>query len=206
VYSESEAARVAAERGWAVAPDRDGWRRVVASPTPQEIVELDTIDLLVESGVLVICAGGGGIPGRVDEAGGVRGVEAVIDKDRAAALLARDLAADALLLLTDVPALYANWGAPDARAIRRASPRLLGGFHFESRSIRPKVDAASWFATETGRPAHIGALADAGAMSLGRPARRLPSVSMTWIGTTDPFQASAGSLIASRARTMLSAC
>jgi carbamate kinase len=167
VYSETDASRLAAERGWAIAPDRGGWRRVVASPTPQEIVELDTIDLLVESGVLVICAGGGGIPVAFDNAGGVRGVEAVIDKDRAAALLARDLAADALLLLTDVPAVFANYGTPKARAIRRISPRLRRGFRFAARSIHPKVEAASWFATESGRAAYIGALSDAQAITHG---------------------------------------
>ncbi len=168
LYTETDAGRIAAERGWAIAPDRDGWRRVVASPIPQEIVELDTIDLLVESGVLVICAGGGGIPVAFDDAGGVRGVEAVIDKDRSAALLARDLAADALLLLTDVPAVYAKWDTPEARPIRRISPRLLHHFDFPARSMRPKVDAASWFASETGRTAHIGALTDASAMVSGR--------------------------------------
>jgi carbamate kinase len=167
VYFESDAARLAAERGWAVAPDRGGWRRVVASPTPQEIVELDTIDLLVESEVLVICAGGGGIPVAFDDAGGVRGVEAVIDKDRAAALLARDLAADALLLFTDVPIVYANYGTVNARAIRRINPTLLREFEFAVRSMRPKLDAASWFATETGRPARIGSLTDAQAMIRG---------------------------------------
>lgn len=161
VYSEDEGARLAAERGWAIAPDRDGWRRVVASPVPREIVELDTIDLLVESEVVVICAGGGGIPVAFDNTGGVRGVEAVIDKDRSAALLARDLAADVLLLLTDVPAVYAKWDTPEARLIRRVSTNSLHHFEFAARSMRPKVDAASWFASETGRPAHIGALTDA---------------------------------------------
>jgi carbamate kinase len=168
VYSEDDAARLAAERGWAIAPDRNGWRRVVASPTPREIVELDTIDLLVESEVVVICAGGGGIPVAFDDTGGVRGVEAVVDKDRSAALLARDLAADTLLLLTDVPAVSANFGTPEARAIRRMSPRLLRDFDFDARSIRPKLDAASWFTSETGRPAHIGALTDAAEMTRGQ--------------------------------------
>jgi carbamate kinase len=167
VYAESEAARLAAERGWAVAPDRGGWRRVVASPTPREIVELDTIDLLAESEVVVICAGGGGIPVAFDDAGGVRGVEAVIDKDSAAALLARDLAADALLLFTDVPVVYANYGTAAARAIRRISPSLLREFEFAARSMRPKLEAASWFASETGRPVRIGSLLEADAMTRG---------------------------------------
>ena len=168
VYSEDDAARLAAERGWAIAPDRNGWRRVVASPTPHEIVELDTIDLLVESEVVVICAGGGGIPVAFDDTGGVRGVEAVVDKDRSAALLARDLAADTLLLLTDVPAVSANFGTPEARAIRRISPRQLRDFDFDARSIRPKLEAASWFTSESGRPAYIGALTDAAEMTRGQ--------------------------------------
>jgi carbamate kinase len=167
VYFESDAARLAAERGWAVAPDRGGWRRVVASPEPQEIVELDTIDLLVESGILVICAGGGGIPVAFDDAGGVRGVEAVIDKDRAAALLARDLSADALVLFTDVPVVYANYGTAQARAVRRISPSLLREFEFAARSMRPKIEAGAWFAAETSRPARIGSLSEAQAMIRG---------------------------------------
>jgi carbamate kinase len=167
VYAEGDAARLAAERGWAIAPDRGGWRRVVASPTPLEIVELDTIDLLVESEVVVICAGGGGIPVAFDETGGVRGVEAVIDKDGSAALLARDLAADALLLFTDVPVVYANYATADARAIRRISPILLREFEFAAQSMRPKLAAASWFASETRRPARIGSLSEADAMTRG---------------------------------------
>jgi carbamate kinase len=167
VYSESDAATLAAERGWAIAPDRGGWRRVVASPTPREIVELDTIDLLVESEVVVICAGGGGIPVAFDDTGGVHGVEAVIDKDRAAALLARDLTADALVLFTDIPVVYANYGTAQARAIRRINPSLLRKFEFAPRSMRPKIEAAAWFASQTSRPAHIGSLSEAQAMVRG---------------------------------------
>jgi carbamate kinase len=103
-----------------------------------------------------------------DDSGGVRGVEAVIDKDRSAALLARDLAADALILFTDVAAVYASYGTPEARAIRRISPELLRDFHFEAASMRPKLDAASWFAKATSRPACIGAFSDARAMTQGK--------------------------------------
>lgn len=157
-YTEPEARRLADERGWAIAPDGDRWRRVVASPVPREIVELGTIELLIKSGVLVICAGGGGIPVVLDDQGALRGIEAVIDKDAAAALLAERLGADRLLLLTDVDAVATDWGTPDARAIRRASPDALALHQFASRSMGPKVDAACRFVRGTGRPAVIGAL------------------------------------------------
>jgi carbamate kinase len=169
VYLEDEAAALERERGWAMAPDGPvGWRRVVASPRPHEIVERDTIDLLVEAGVTVICSGGGGIPVVRDEVGRLRGVEAVVDKDRSAALLARQLGADRLLLLTDVDAVYANFGRPGAQAVRRSCPGLLRAFEFDAGSMGPKVDAASNFATATGNPAHIGRLEDAATLLTGR--------------------------------------
>lgn len=160
-YEKAEAQRLANERGWVVAADGDAWRRMVPSPEPLEIVELDTIELLVDAGIVVICAGGGGIPVVFDDSGGVRGIEAVIDKDRAAALLARELAADALVMLTDVPAVYADYGTPQQRAVRRVSPEMLSRMEFAAGSMGPKVEAASWFARSTGCPAHIGALPDA---------------------------------------------
>ena len=110
-----------AERGWSIAPDGDGYRRVVASPEPRAIVELATIRLLIEAGVLVVCVGGGGIPVLADERDGCDGVEAVIDKDLAAALLADGLEADALLLLTDVAGRGPGWGTPRARPLTEAS-------------------------------------------------------------------------------------
>ena len=125
VYDRETAERLAAERGWAIAPDGAHYRRVVASPEPRSIVELETLRLLVGAGVLVVCVGGGGIPVAVDRDGRLRGVEAVIDKDLAAALLARGLGADALLLLTDVPAVQADWGTPDARDSGGRTPEQL---------------------------------------------------------------------------------
>jgi carbamate kinase len=121
VYDGDTSARLAAERGWQVAPDGPHWRRVVPSPQPCSIVELPTIKLLVEAGVLVVCVGGGGIPVVVDRDGRLRGVEAVIDKDHAAALLARGLDADALLLLTDVAAVERDYGTPHAKRILEAT-------------------------------------------------------------------------------------
>jgi carbamate kinase len=161
VYAEAEARRLAAERGWTVAPDGDRFRRVVPSPEPRDIVELSTIRLLVQAGVLVICVGGGGIPVVVDEAGALLGVEAVIDKDLSAALLARLLRADLLLMLTDVPAVERDWGTAKARPIARASPAELRTLELAPGSMRPKAEAAARFVEETGGRAAIGALEDA---------------------------------------------
>ena len=167
VYDRDTAERLAAGRGWTVAPDGPHYRRVVPSPEPHSIVELETLRLLVESGVLMVCVGGGGIPVAVDRDGRLRGVEAVIDKDLAAALLARGLAAYALLLLTDVPAVQANWGTPDARDLTRATPRDLRALSLAEGSMGPKVEAACRFAEATGGIAGIGALADARAILRG---------------------------------------
>ena len=122
VYEAGDALSLASERGWHVAPDGDQWRRVVASPIPRSIVELSTIRLLLDHDVLVVCAGGGGVPIVVDSDGARHGVEAVVDKDAATALVARELGADLLLLLTDVPAVETGWGT-EACAADRADRR-----------------------------------------------------------------------------------
>lgn len=164
IYTREEAERLSQERGWAIAPDNDHFRRVVPSPVPKHIFELNVIEFLVGAGVIVICAGGGGIPTVYRPDGSLAGVEAVIDKDRAGALLARELQADAYLMLTDVKAVFENWGKPEARAIRRASPDALAKFSFASGSMGPKVEAACEFVRETGGMAAIGALEDAAAL------------------------------------------
>ena len=161
VYEARDARFLAHERGWSVAPDGDDWRRVVPSPEPRRIVELDTIRLLVEHGVTVTCAGGGGIPVVADGAGGLRGIEGVIDKDLAAALLATDLGADALLLLTDVEAVFADWGTPEERPIRDTTPEALAELDLPPGSMGPKVDAVCRFVNAGGRLGAIGALAQA---------------------------------------------
>ena len=150
-----------ANAGWAIAPDGNGWRRVVASPTPRSIVELPTIEFLLGHDVLVVCAGGGGIPVVVDGSGARRGVEAVVDKDLASALLAELLGADLLLLLTDVAAVELDWGTPHARAVREITLRELQHHSFAAGSMGPKIAAAAAFAANTGRPAAIGALSEA---------------------------------------------
>ncbi len=164
LYAKAEAEHLAAERGWSMAPDGGDWRRVVASPRPKRIFEMGVIELLVENGVVVICAGGGGIPVVVRPDGGLLGIEAVIDKDRASALLARELGAEALLLLTDVAAVFTGWNTPRARAIRRAPPDALDSLDFAAGSMGPKVEAACAFAKATGGFAGIGRLEDAPAI------------------------------------------
>jgi carbamate kinase len=187
-YDEAEARRLARERGWAVGPDGGRWRRVVASPEPLRIVEIRAIRLLVGAGVVVVCAGGGGVPVVRDEEGGLRGVEAVVDKDLSAALLAAELGADALVMLTDADAVYDHWGTPSARRIDRASPRMLRGRSFPAGSMAPKVEAACRFVEGAGnrtplfiptdrvagrRFAAIGAMSDVGAVVRGEKGTRI---------------------------------
>jgi len=166
-YPEDEARALAERAGWTVAPDGPAWRRVVASPEPAGIVELGIVASLLGSGAIVVCAGGGGIPVCRAEAGTLRGVEAVVDKDLTASLLARDLDADALVLLTDVAAVELDFGTPSARAIRRADPATLRSHRFPPGSMGPKVEAVCRFAEATGRPAMIGRLTDAAALVEG---------------------------------------
>lgn len=172
VYTRAEAERLAVLRHWNIAPDGDRWRRVVPSPEPRRIVELATINLLLRTGAVVICTGGGGIPVVAMPDGGLHGVEAVIDKDLASALLARQVAADALLMLTDVDAVYAGWGTPDATPIRNATPQQLRALAFAPGSMAPKVEAACRFA-EDGGIALIGRLEDAPALLAGRCGTRV---------------------------------
>ena len=161
VYTEEQAQRAAGERGWAIARDGDHHRRVVASPQPLEIVELSAIRMLVDAGAIVVCTGGGGIPVTMNGAGTLRGVEAVIDKDLAAELLARSLEADVLLMLTDVAAVMRDWGTKAAAPIRRSTPSELRDLEFANGSMGPKVEAACRFVEATGGTAAIGALEDA---------------------------------------------
>jgi carbamate kinase len=168
VYDAEEARRLSGERGWVFAADGPHQRRVVSSPEPREIVEIETIRVLIAHGVLVIAAGGGGIPVVVDGAGALRGVEAVVDKDLASALLAQRLGASALLLLTDVPAVERKWGTLQATPIHRASPGELRKIPFAAGSMGPKVEAACRFVEAGGEMAGIGALADARDILTGR--------------------------------------
>jgi len=162
IYDKPEADRVASEKGWLFKQDGNKWRRVVPSPIPQRIFEIRPVRWLLDHGTIVICAGGGGIP-TMYERGADRklaGVEAVIDKDLCSELLARELRADLLVMLTDADAVYLDWGQPSQRAIRRTSPGALAGIHFATGSMGPKVEAACRFAAATGKVAAIGALSD----------------------------------------------
>lgn len=160
VYDEARAQALALDRGWTVAPDGADWRRVVASPSPRSIVELPTIRLLLEHGVVVVCAGGGGIPVVVDSGGARHGVEAVVDKDLASGLLARLLGADLFLLLTDVAAVEVDWGDANARPLHTATPTELASYSFAAGSMAPKVEAAASFVRSTGKRAVIGAMSE----------------------------------------------
>jgi carbamate kinase len=167
-YTREEAERLAREHGWTVGPDNNLYRRLVASPQPKRIFEIRVVEWLVERGVVVICTGGGGIPTMLTPDGVLVGVEAVIDKDRAGALLAGSLGAGILLMLTDAEAVWQDWGTAEARAIRRASPKALEKLHFAAGSMGPKVEAACDFARATGGRAGVGALEDAVAIVEGR--------------------------------------
>jgi len=173
VYDDAQAQSLARERGWTMAPEDGHFRRVVASPRPKRIFELGVIELLMGEGVVVICAGGGGIPTVRKADGSLVGVEAVIDKDLASALLARELKADAFFMLTDVAAVYDRWGEPDAHAIRRISPRPLRELSFAPGSMGPKVEAAIEFVEATGGLAGIGRLEDAAAILNGEAGTRV---------------------------------
>jgi carbamate kinase len=167
VYDQARAEKLAQERGWDIRRDGSAWRRVVPSPVPHEIVELAVIQRLLDGGTGVICAGGGGIPVVRGTDGRLHGIEAVIDKDRTAALLAELLGADALLLLTDVAAVEVGYGTPSARAIHHTSVAELRGYEFPAGSMGPKVEAACDFVQATGNMAAIGKLEDTPALLLG---------------------------------------
>ncbi|WP_149256938.1 carbamate kinase [Actinomadura sp. K4S16] len=169
-YGDSEAERMRAEHGWAMRKDGAAWRRVVPSPEPRDIVELPTIARLTDAGCLVVAVGGGGVPTGGDH----RGIEAVVDKDLAAALLATRLGADALLLLTDVPAIMRDHGTPHARPIGHITPGLLRSLPLPAGSMGPKAEAASRFAEHRpGAVAVVGALADAPALLSGAAGTRI---------------------------------
>lgn len=166
-YDETQAQELAASKGWVMKPDGSRWRRVVASPMPLEIPDIDVIETMAARGVVTICLGGGGVPVVREVDGSLRGVEAVVDKDHASALLAREIHADALLLLTDVDAVYDEWRGGRGKPLRRLDARDLDPLHYEAGTMRPKIAAAKAFALATGRPCAIGALEDAGALLEG---------------------------------------
>ena len=162
VYQQDAADTLAAKKGWAFRPDGSGWRRVVPSPEPKQILEIKPIGWLLEHGAVVICAGGGGIPTvhATSDPATLTGVEAVIDKDLAGELLAEDVGADLFLMATDVDGVYLDWGTLEQRRLDRVTPGELASHQFAAGSMGPKVEAAARFAAKTGQRAAIGSLAD----------------------------------------------
>lgn len=168
VYDKAEAERLAEARGWSIAADGAHWRRVVPSPMPSDIPDLKVLQLLLGHDVTLICAGGGGIPVVRRPDGSLIGIEAVIDKDHATALLAHKLGADALLLLTDVAAVFRDFGTDTQAAIRQMSPEDAERLDLPDGSMAPKVAAAATFVSGRDRFASVGRLEDALAMLEGR--------------------------------------
>lgn len=174
VYDKAKAEEMAARHGWSIAQDGEHWRRVVASPAPVEIPDLTAIRQLLAHGTIVICAGGGGIPVVARADGGLTGVEAVIDKDAASALLAEALGADALLMLTDVEGILRDFATDRARPIDRLSPGEAKALDLPAGSMGPKAAAAARFvSSRAGRVAGIGRLGDALAILEGRAGTRV---------------------------------
>ncbi len=160
VYPREEAERLVAEKGWSIRQDGAMWRRVVPSPAPRRIFELRPVRWLLERGVIVICTGGGGIPTMfLPGTDTLVGAEVVVDKDRASALLARELDADVFVMATDVDAVYEGWGTPDQVPLGRVTLAELRGRRFAAGSMGPKVEAAIDFVRHTGRRSAIGTLA-----------------------------------------------
>jgi carbamate kinase len=168
VYTQTEAKALAQQHEWTIKPDGERWRRVVPSPEPQRIVQLRAIECLVEAGFIVVCTGGGGIPVVEDSRGHQRGVQAVIDKDLASALLASDLGVDTLVLATDVDAVYDGYGTAQRRPIARATPDGLRRLRFAAGSMGPKVEAVCRFVERTGGRGVIGSLDEIDKLLSGR--------------------------------------
>ncbi|MEC4728112.1 carbamate kinase [Shewanella sp. D64] len=166
VYDKAEADLLSLEKGWEFKQDGEYIRRVVPSPRPLNIVESTSIKQLINHGSLVICAGGGGIP-VVRKGDGLIGVEAVIDKDLSAAFLAKQISADALLILTDTDAVYINWGTDKQEALKNIQPEQLAEMEFDAGSMGPKINAACEFVNATQGNVGIGCLADGASILKG---------------------------------------
>ena len=158
MYTKEEAEAVAKERGWSIAQDGSGWRRVVPSPLPKRIFEMRPIRWLLEHNTIVVCAGGGGIPTMYLPDRTLSGADVVIDKDRASAVLAREVGADLFVMATDVQGVFADWGTSKHRMLRNTTPQELTALRFAGGSMGPKVEAAIAFVEETGKRACIGSL------------------------------------------------
>ena len=161
VYTKEEAEKLAEERGWVVKPDGEHYRRVVGSPMPQRVIETRLVRTLLDAGAIVVCSGGGGVPVVRSEEGTLKGIEAVIDKDLTASVMAEALEADALLILTDVDGVFQDFGTENQKQVPRATPAELRSMGLPSGSMGPKVEAVCRFVELTGDMAAIGRLEDA---------------------------------------------
>ncbi len=180
VYAFGVAVDAAPHANWTMIEESKGaFRRVVASPLPVAVLNIASIKLLVDAGIYVICAGGGGIPVVRDKNGLIEGVEAVIDKDRTAALLAQELQADVLLMLTDVEAVFRNWGEENQAGIETITPEEIEPMHFAEGSMAPKISAAVAFVKAGGTMAGIGSLRHARAIIEGRAGTRIVATHAT---------------------------
>ncbi|WP_172120272.1 carbamate kinase [Actinomyces faecalis] len=168
VLSEEESRLLAAEHGWTMARDGEHWRRVVPSPTPRSVLEADVVDRLLDQGAVVVCTGGGGVAVRSWEDGTHEGVEAVVDKDLASAVLAEQIRAELLIVLTDVPGVVEGYGTPEARLLEEVTPARLRSLGLPEGSMGPKAEACASFVERTGGRAVIGALGQAAQIVAGR--------------------------------------
>lgn len=175
VYDEPTAQALATQRGWTIGPDGPNWRRLVRSPEPLDILEIPAVNHLLDVGFLVVCAGGGGIP-VTQGPEGLQGADVVVDKDLTTALLAARLSADALLLLTDVEAIYENFGTDDQKPVRTVTPQQVRSLRLPAGSMRPKAEAAARFVEQTGGFAAIGALGDVARLMRGDGGTRVIGV------------------------------
>jgi len=187
-YDEERAHEIAAEKGWTFRRDGKAWRRVVASPEPLRIFELDPIKWLLERGVVVICTGGGGIPTayKPGERNTLVGVEAVIDKDLASELLAEGVEADVFVMATDTSGVYLDWGTLSERMLGRVTADEIEGYEFPAGSMGPKVEAAARFARATGKRAAIGCLAEISEIVAGTAGTNVVADANV-VADTEPF-------------------
>lgn len=166
-YPREQADVLAGRHGWSIAADGVNWRRVVASPEPLRVIEQDSIIALLDSGTVLICGGGGGAPVVQESNGHLHGVEAVVDKDYVASLLATKVRAHRLLVLTDVSAVMLNFGTPESTPLGHVTLHDLDKIDFPAGSMAPKIEACRRFINSTGNSATIGALEDAAALIAG---------------------------------------
>lgn len=173
VYTPQQARSLALDRGWTFAMDGKLPRRVVPSPRPERVIQIDSVKRLLSAGHVVVCTGGGGIPVSRDAEGVLSGVEAVVDKDASSAVLAREIGAQALVLATDADAVHVDWDTPNDKRIASIGADTLDTMEFPAGSMGPKVEAATAFVRRSGHEAYIGRLQDVSAMLEGTAGTRV---------------------------------